>query len=365
MPGGITALVGTALTSVGVGEATAGILSPILAGAGVGALTDLKNPLKGALGGAVTGGFSELASPFASLTGLGSGASGLLTGAAGGALGGLISGQGPASGAITGGLEGALGLGGKPSGGTGAPLGGSSAAATAAPAAAAGASPDLTGGGLFDRLGRDLGLGGGSSGGISPVTVTPGVRGENFGGVTPGATFGSNPSAPAGGGGLLESLGLKGDQILPLVGTAAAALRGPPGDIKALTAMANRFGQQGEALSSYVTNGTLPPGLDSALKQATRASVANIRGTYANLGLSGSTMEAQAVNAAEEQASAQAFSYARDLLTSGIQESGLSAQLFSAIMASQEQSDQSLMNAISGFSAAAAGGALPQGFRAT
>lgn len=364
-------LVAEGLTGLGIGAETAGIAAPILTGAGIGALTDLKNPLMGAAGGAITGGFGELAGPLAGATGIGSGAAGALTGAAGGALGGLVSGQGAGVGALMGGVEGGLGALNGPAKPAGTPSGGTSAAAaTPTGLNTGGASPDLTGGGggsLFDRIGGALGLSGsGGGGGPQPVSISPPVPGSGASGVgsTPGATFPSpGPSAGAPSGGLLDQLGIKSNQILPLVGTAAAALRGPPGDLKQLEGMARGFAREGTALSSAINTGILPPGLEAALHSATQSADANIKGTYANLGLSGSTMEAQALNADHERASAQAFSYARDLLQSGLQESGLSAQLFSSIMASNEAADQSLTNAIGAFAGASQGGTTPAGWR--
>lgn len=360
MPGAIIATVTEALTTIGVGAETAGFIAPVLAGAGTGALTSYAehgDPLKGALAGGITGGFLGDLGPVLG-NALGSATLGdVLAGTAGGALGSLATGGKVGTGALEGAGAGLV---------TGLTSGGLSGAKPAAPGtAAATALPGQGVPGTAPVAATDLTS---SGGGYSDLTKTlSGNAGFSLGDI-PGklpadATsfdqFLSNPSLSTG----WNVIKNNPSAILEAGGLARAAFTPPPGDIKSLTGIANRLNTQGQELSSYMANGTLPPGAQAAVDRATQAAVANIKGSYGNLGLGGSTMEVQAVNDAKMAAQAQAFQIATNLLNSGVQESQISAQLFDQIMQSNVARDASLSEAITGFAAAMGGGPLPYGYR--
>lgn len=369
MPGTIIAGITTALTTAGIGAETAGILSPILAGAGTGAITSAAtggNILKGALEGGISGGFIGDLGPLVSSTlDIGATAGDALAGAASGAINSGISGTNPLTGAVEGGVGGALlgpGKGGYGGGSSAAPTGGgTSAISTTAPGGLpTGATPDLTtlSAGLnpsapdFASAGLTGPLPTGTGGATAPIS---GVSSGGIVGVTPGAP--PVPAAATGGvDGILKSLGLGTKDILPTLGLAGAAFKqGPTGAEKALVAEARGLGTQSQALSSYLFNGTLPPGAQAAVDQATRAAQARTKSTFASLGLSGSTAEADALNQITSGAQAQVFQMADQLLAQGVNEAGLSADLYQAILNFQTSQNKELSDAIAGFAAASQG----------
>lgn len=188
---------------------------------------------------------------------------------------------------------------------------------------------------------------------------------------TPGAT----PPAPAAGGGtdnsLLSLLGIgtgtsKLDQQLLGGGVAGAGLlynllSGSP-SVSAEKSLKNIAGQQSaqaQTLESYLNNGTLPPGAQQWVNQQTAAQQAAIRAKYAQLGMSGSTAETQELNNVQAQATAQMFTITSQLLQTGVQESGASANLYQALMNAQNQDAQQVSSAIQNFVSALGGGGSP------
>lgn len=146
-----------------------------------------------------------------------------------------------------------------------------------------------------------------------------------------------NPNLLLAGGGLAANM-LMGNQ--PTEGTA---------ELKALAEKAN---QRGDLYSSYLQNGTLPPGAQAGLTQASDAAKAAIRSKYAGLNMSGSSAEMQELNDVDSRAQAQGFQMASNLLNTGVQESGLSANLYSALLRLNAKRDANTGRAISSFAAA-------------
>jgi hypothetical protein len=89
---------------------------------------------------------------------------------------------------------------------------------------------------------------------------------------------------------------------------------------------------------------------------ATAAQKGQIKSTYANLGLTGSTMEAQAVGAVDRNAAAENFSIADKLLTSGLTAQGQSANIYSSLLQNQMQQDEQFQKALTLFASGLAGG---------
>ena len=156
----IVASVAGALTSIGVGGATAAAIAPALAGglggAGIGALGSAVTggkPLIGALTGGITGGaISGFGGPVGDALGIGTTAGDALVGAGAGAFGSAITGGNPLTGAATGGASGLTSgligsLGSSAPSGTGVGGGAGSALSAAPDFTTAGAAPtDLTSG---------------------------------------------------------------------------------------------------------------------------------------------------------------------------------------------------------------------------
>ena len=146
--------------------------------------------------------------------------------------------------------------------------------------------------------------------------------------------YGSLAGPAVSGGGLLAAL-MKGNQKMPGEGE--------------LRAQAADFAAQGKTLQSYLTSGTLPPGVAQSLHSAGEAAKTSIRSQYAARGMSGSDAEARDLANVDTSIVTQGAGIASDLLSKGVQESGLSAQLYQTIMNAATQEDASLGQAISGF----------------
>jgi hypothetical protein len=144
--------------------------------------------------------------------------------------------------------------------------------------------------------------------------------------------------------------------VIPALGIGYEAIAGqqqPKGYNQTLSA-AEQTANQSQQLESYLQNGTLPPGVQSSINEATQAAQASIRSKYASMGSSGSSAEAQELQAAQTAAVSQGAQIATQLLQTGINESQLSTQLYQAIMQEAIQQDQGLSSAIQSFSIASA-----------
>ena len=295
------------------------------------------------------------------------------------ALAGLGDSFGGSTGSSTGASAGERGLTSTISQYNGTPGVGSGAAPGAGPSAAASVSP-FTGGpsmGLFSvtdappattTTGTSAYNTGGAYGGSA--TGAPGVdpRGESTAGaggsVDNPTSLGYTPlgsdagaggaSAPGWGDAAKSFLKDYGSVLGPGVsgaGLVANLIKGNqpmPGE-NALKSQAAQFASQGQTLQSYLTNGTLPPGVATSLHSAGEAAKASIRSQYAARGMTGSDAEARDLANVDTSIVTQGASIASDLLSKGVQESGLSAQLYQTIMNAATQQDAQLGKAISGF----------------
>jgi hypothetical protein len=130
-----------------------------------------------------------------------------------------------------------------------------------------------------------------------------------------------------------------------------------------LTATAAGQAALGTNLESFLTSGTLPPGIDAGLRSATQAAHATIRSQYAARGESGSSAEAQDIQAASDRALAAGQDVAMKLLQQGstmvgqaANTEGLAAQLYGTIMNDALTRDNALGAAIGNFASSLAGG---------
>lgn len=388
-------------TDVGVGVETAATLGNIgagsLEGGVIGAVTNPKNPLKGAEFGAISGGVGAGVAPLVGDLGLGATATDAISGALGGAAGGLATGGNVATSALEGGLAGGISGALKPASAGPAPsTGATSAVSTAAPAGVS-AAPAGTGNVTITPPGpetvtvtgeaipgSDPSLSGaiaasgvGQAGGRPPKQdgSTTGQTGLTAPAVTPGVDVsGIKPSVPAlstgdtGGVGSGVNAWLKANPwAVPAAGLGIDAIKGNqalPGQ-KALESNANALNAQGRDLQGYLKSGTLPPGLQLGIKQASDAAKASIRSMYAASGQSGSSAEQQDLAAVDERASAQGSQIALNLLQQGVSEQGMANQLYLELMGQALQQDQQLGQAIASFSSAlipsggGGGGAAP------
>lgn len=410
---GIGAAITGFIEAIGVGASTAAtiasIATPALIGAAGGAgLAAIEggNIGKGALLGGLTGGIGGAAGDV--LTSLGVPAGGLesaAAGAIGGAAGNAITGGNPLTGAIEGGAAGGLFKSFTGPAATPAPAatggGVSGAAATAAPASVGAVSPDVTqtvaggtslpgsgggGAGLPGSMGAGAAAGG--SGGASGLNTTAGdVAGLGSGSssLTPstglstvnaptitGAANNPLPVAANDTSSLIQSTpSLKGPSVAssftdsltknPLATAGALGLAGNvlkgnplPQGFSALNTEASRLAQQGSQMSGYLTNGTLPPGLQAGITAAGDAAAASIRSQYASRGMSGSSAEAQDLQNLQQRLVTQGAEMATQLFSQGVQETQLADQLYLQLMQTQITQNKETGDAIGNFAAALA-----------
>lgn len=119
-----------------------------------------------------------------------------------------------------------------------------------------------------------------------------------------------------------------------------------------LRAMAQRANERGERFSSYLESGQLPAGAQAGLTQATEAAKAAIRSKYAGMNMSGSSAEMQELNEVDSRAQAQGFQMASNLLRTGVEETGIAANLYRALVGLNAQRDAATGRAISSFASA-------------
>ena len=393
------------LESLGIGasfaEAIAPIAGGVLGGAALGGVESAitgapleKSLIGGAIGGGVGSGITEAIGAVAP------GLAGIPAAAIGGGAGGLISseisGGSPFLGAATGAAGSALGelvapsspspatttVSAAPSAGMAG--GGESAAALAPANINAPGATDLTAGGpgvAGVNIGPTGQLTAGGPGNLVPSTssttgasVTPLDSAATGVSVDPFGNLALAPAAASGaGGGVLDTAAglLKSPLTLPLLAGGGLALdfllQKPPSQMpeaQPIEQAAAQLGAEGTTLQSYLTTGTLPPGAQAAVDQATNAAKAQIRSNYANLGLTGSTMEASAMNQADQNAAAMTFQIADQLLAQGANFTQLSTQLYTNILNLTVQQDAAFQQALGNFAGGLAGAGLTASLRA-
>ena len=385
-------------------------------GAGESALMG-KNPLQGAeaglIGGAVTGGLGGLLG-----SSLGSTAGGAVAGALGGGLGSLATGTNPLTGALTGGVGGGIagsmgglgGAGGAAPGGAqsavsalgptydptqaftsgglpnisgdltqGVPsLGGTSGTigsttqldalgkmASGAPVSAMGNAPVDTpsGGSIFSNLFGGNGAGAGDVG--SPAvpgtmatgninTPAPGLGGAASGGASGAAGAGSIKNL------FSDPLGtIKANPGLALAGLGMGydVLKGNqmPKGYAQLEQQANTLTAEANQLTQGALNNALPPEAQAQLDQAQNSAMQQIRSKYAQMGLSGSSMEAQAQAGVNEAMASQGYSIMQQLMSQGLSAAQAANAALTQIMNANVAQSAATSGAIGNFAGALAG----------
>lgn len=363
------------------GGAALGGLSSAITGGNFG-----KGILHGAEAGALTGGGIGLAGSALGGT-LGTTAADVLGGTAGGALGAKVTGGNPLTGALEGGISGGIASQLAPSttsaapasGGAGASAGGISAPAstldpsTLNPDTFSSLSPSLASASDAASVGSSLSTGSNvgsgttgtpsiSNGGGSPLfssTLSSPVADNIASGLIPASPssvsqFLSNPSFGAAGNVIASNPGA----VISAGGLAADALQSGKSleGERQLKSQAAGLANQGNQLEGYLQSGTLPPGLQAGITQASDAAKATIRSQYASRGQSGSSAEQQDLAAVDQRAEAQGAQMAMQLLQTGISETGMASGLYEQLLNQATKSDEQLGSAISNFASAAAGG---------
>lgn len=350
-------------TELGIGASTAGALGfaaeGALTGGAIGAATNWKNPLKGAASGALTGAtIGGLGPEIGSFTGLGATAGDTLAGALGGTLGGLATGENLGTSALkgaAGGLATGLTTSASPSLGT-------SGSATTAPTATGvpvsggvGSAAGLAAPTSVMTPGADVSEAVGVTGTKGALdSALPGSVGAGAAGGTPSLAGGTQTSGKETGGSEWGKFLTSPQGLLTIGSLGASAAQGQkqPAGVEALTTQANQLTAQGNRLNSYLTTGTLPPGLQQGLTTATNDAQTAIKSKYASMGMSGSSAEAQDLQSVAMRAEEQGASQAMQLMQMGTQDLQLGSQLYEYLIGVNMQQDQQLSTSISNFASA-------------
>lgn len=323
-------------------------------------------------GGVAAGGIADASSGF--LSGVSaSDFSGAAAPTAGGAAAGTPSAVLPGISTATGGLTGTPVAGGAAAGPT---LPGISAAAGSSDLTAPLTDPSVLGGaGNANSLTPDITAAapGGSS--ISNFQATTGINPSTLGGPQGAGGAGTavvpGGAAPGGAGGTVADAASSSpitDMVLKALGKnpigsaisgaglVTSLLKGNSiPDESQLKAEAGSLSGQGTTLQQYLNSGTLPPGAQQAITNATQSAKAAIRSQYAQLGESGSTAERNALANVDQQAAAQAFDIADSLYSQGVQDTQISSQIYQMLMQANQAQNSSLGSAIANFASSFGG----------
>lgn len=109
-------------------------------------------------------------------------------------------------------------------------------------------------------------------------------------------------------------------------------------------------------LQAPLTSGVLPPGAQAAVDQYQRGAKAAEVSAYAKAGMGGSTGEADAIQAVNQQTQAMKFGIANSLFTQAAGYAKMASGDYAQLLQFQMQQDQDFSNALSKFVSALAGG---------
>lgn len=178
---------------------------------------------------------------------------------------------------------------------------------------------------------------------------------------TAGGTVGNNPSDSSKS--ILDSLGIKNPlgAAIGAGGLAYSALENKaPKFSPQLEAQAANLDANGKQLMSYLQSGSLPPGLQAGLTQATSAAKAKIISNFAAQGLntdpSQNSALASELAAVDQQALISTAQIGQQLMQSGITESGLSSDLYKTLANIDQTQTANIGKAIANFASALSGG---------
>ena len=141
--------------------------------------------------------------------------------------------------------------------------------------------------------------------------------------------------------GLVENL-MRSRQTLPGMGQQGSIAAGAA--------------QQGTLLSSYLTSGTLPPGVQSSINQALNSAITTIRSRHAAAGTSGSSTEQQEIAAAQQNAVTNGVNIADQLLSAGSNLTSLSAQVYQALVTENQALNTGVNQAVGNLAYVLGGG---------
>ena len=247
------------------------------------------------------------------------------------------------------------------------PAGVTAAAPTTSASSALGLAPPVGFGASATDLSSSYDpLANGQSGGApAPAAGTPQLTPQQLG--QPAVATGAAASAPAAGGSgdksILDSLGIKNPlgAAIGAGGLAYSVLQGQQQQKYSpeMLAQAQSLNSQGQQLLSYLNSGTLPAGLQASLTQATSAAKAKVISNFASQGQNTdptqNTALAQTLLQIDQQALISTAQIGQQLMTSGIQETGLSSDLYKTLANIDQTQTANIGKAIAGFASSISG----------
>ena len=189
-------------------------------------------------------------------------------------------------------------------------------------------------------------------------SATDASAGAASGGGTSGGSLGSKIASSIFGGSPTDTVNQvagAAPAVLPLAYQAIAGSQQPKG-YNALASEAAQLAAQGQTMQNYLTSGTLPPGLQTAVQSASESAKATIKSQYASRGMSGSSSEAQDLAAVDSRMAGQVGQLALQLYQSGLSSNQTAAQIQQALLTDTIQADAGLGTALGAFTSALAGG---------
>jgi hypothetical protein len=153
-----------------------------------------------------------------------------------------------------------------------------------------------------------------------------------------------------------SALGNNANWLLPAAALGTSALLGnaPAKGSAQVSQEAAQLSASGQELQTYLTNGTLPPGVQASITSAAQTAKAAVRAQYAKMGMSGSSAELADLSHVDTTAMSSGVDIATKLMSQGVADTQISAQLYGELMNNAISSDKSLVSALSALSGAAA-----------
>lgn len=164
--------------------------------------------------------------------------------------------------------------------------------------------------------------------------------------------------APAASGGGFSLSKLLGKEALPAAALGYSIYKGnkTPSQVKSLQALADQQNQAGTALQAGAIaeqQGKLPGGAEAAVNNSVEAMKARIRQNYAQLGLTGSTAEAQDLAYADQAAEMEKFQIGQGMAQTGFQAAsqdlGVASGLYGDILNAETAQGTALGDALAEF----------------
>ena len=211
--------------------------------------------------------------------------------------------------------------------------------------------------------------------GTTPIAGAPAAAPATPAGATPASPAAAAASTPsAGGGGIMDwikanpvmaaSLGIGGGLLAKNALMPAAKL--PQQDqLDSIAAQAQAMSAQNQALEQRLLDplatGQLPAAQQAQVDQALQDSITSIKSKYAGMGMSGSTVEQDDINAAQQKALVLSGTLAEQMAQTGLSAGSqaatalqISGTIYEQLMQQQIQQDTALQQAIAAFAGQAA-----------